>query len=98
MHITSLNLAEMPRVFFWDVDIESLDLKRDYFFIISRILSFTTVEFLCHNIEIIRTQFDIQIIQEVLENTTEIISDDICKLMSEMYSIPNYSKSTNIMV
>lgn len=98
MNITSLNLAEMPRVFFWDVDIESLDLKRDYFFIISRILSFTTVEFLCHNIDIIRTQFDMQIIQQVLENTSEIISEDIYKLMSETYDIPNYSHCVNIPV
>ncbi|KUF44489.1 DUF6922 domain-containing protein [Myroides marinus] len=98
MNITSLNLAEMPRVFFWDVDIESLDLKRDYFFIISRILSFTTVEFLCNNIDIIRTQFDMQIIQQVLENTSEIISEDIYKLMSETYDIPNYSHCVNIPV
>lgn len=98
MNITSLNLKEMPRVFFWDVNIESLDLKRDYFFIISRILSFTTVEFLYHNIDIIRTQFDMQIIQQVLENTDEIISEDIYKLMSDTYNIPNYSQCVNITV
>ncbi|MHC5352760.1 DUF6922 domain-containing protein [Myroides sp. LJL115] len=92
MNIVSLNLNEIPKVFFWDVDIDFLDLKRDYFFIISRILSFTTAEVLSNNIEIIKTQFDMQIIQEVLKNTHELISNEIYKLMAELYDIPNYSK------
>lgn len=98
MNIISLNLNEMPKVFFWDVDIESLDLGRDYFFVISRILSFSTVEFLCNNIDIIRTQFDMEVIQEVLENTDELISEDIYKLISEAYGIPNYSRFLSITV
>ena len=93
MNIASLNLNELPRVFFWDVDIDSIDLERDYFFVISRILSFTTSEVLSNNIEIIKTLFDMQIIQEVLKNTNELISNDIYRLMSELYDMPNYSKT-----
>ncbi|MGL4583291.1 MAG: DUF6922 domain-containing protein, partial [Flavobacterium sp.] len=83
MNIISLNLNEMPKVFFWDVDIRTLDLTRNYFFIISRILSFSTIDVLCSNIDIIKTQFEMSVIQEVLENTDELISEDIYMLMSE---------------
>lgn len=92
MDIVSLDLNEIPRVFFWDVDIESLNLERDYFFIISRVLSFTTEESLRNNMNVLTTQFEVSVILDVLKHTDEIISDVVCRLISEYYNVPNYSK------
>lgn len=92
MKIVSLDLQSIPRVIFWDMDIDKLSLIRDYKIIISRILMFTNEEHFNNNITLLERKFSIKKIISSVTESTDRISDAIFNLLSEKYNISIKSK------
>lgn len=92
MKIVSLDLKSIPRVIFWDMDINKLSLIRDYKIIISRILMFTNEEHFNNNITQLERKFSIKKIISSVTESTDRISDVVFNLLSKKYSISIKSK------
>jgi len=92
MKIVSLDLKSIPRVIFWDMDINQLSLIRDYKIIISRILMFTNEEHFNNNITLLERKFSIKKIISSVTESTDRISDVVFNLLSKKYSISIKSK------
>lgn len=92
MKISSLDLNNLPSVFFWDIDINLISVEEDYGVIISRVLMFTNEEYFENNISILENSYGKAKIINVIKNTKERISDDICTLAAIKYNTVINSK------
>lgn len=92
MKISSLDLNNLPSVFFWDIDINMISIENDYGVIISRVLMFTNEEFFENNISVLEDSYGKTKVINVIKNTKERISDDICTLASIKYNTVINSK------
>ncbi len=85
------NIAELfPKHLFWDVDSSKLHIQRDCAFIIPRALYMTNRESFSTNIAKLEQLYTPQQIVEQLKNTKEKISNDVCRMVAEHYSIPRF--------
>lgn len=84
----NINIATIfPKHLFWDMDYNKLNLKTDFDIIIPRALYATTKETFDQDIEKLEQFYTKELIIEQLRNTKELISNQVCKLVSERYNI-----------
>jgi hypothetical protein len=79
-----------PQHLFWDVDTRKLDVERDSELIISRALYMTNEKSFPEDIAKLEQLYSSRKIIEKLQNTKEKISNIICKMVAERYSIPPF--------
>ena len=86
---THRNIAEIfPNYLFWDVDSSKLDVQRDRALIIPRALYMTTQDSFPTDIAKLEQLYSSKQIVEQLKSTKEKISNDVCRMVAERYSIP----------
>ena len=77
-----------PKHLFWDVDTKNLDVYMDRELIIPRALYMTTRNSFIQDITKLEELYTTTQIVEQLKKTKEKISNDVCKMVAERYSIP----------
>jgi len=75
----------LPKYLFWEYDISKLTFRENYDIIIPRALYMTDEKSFDKDILIIEKIYPKEIIAEVLQRTTENISDTVCRLVSKRY-------------
>ena len=95
--ICSMNAAiSIPSIFpkylFWDMDYESLDFQQDQDIIIPRALYFTNKKTFDSDIQKLESIYTVSQIIIQLKNTKELISNEVCELVSLRYSIPTFQR------
>lgn len=85
------NIAEIfPKYLFWDVDSSKLDVQRDRALIIPRALYMTTRDSFSTNIAKLEQLYSPQQIVDQLKTTKEKISNEVCSMVADHYSIPRF--------
>lgn len=74
-----------PKYVFWDMDSSKLSLKRDKDIIIPRALYATTKDSFLKDIKLLEKYYSKKEIVEILKNTKENISNQVCELVSNRY-------------
>jgi len=77
---------------FWDIDVEKINIQKEYELIISRVLMFTDSNHFLKNIESLKELFSFNLIRNTVLNTKERISDEIISLFSKTYALNIKSK------
>jgi len=85
-------LAIFPEYLFWDVNVNSLDIKRDQDFIIPRALYMTNKDSFDTDIKRLESIYSSNQIVEHLKNTKEKISNEVCELVAKRYSVPVFHR------
>jgi len=89
-------LATIPSVFpkhlFWDQDYSQLDAERDRDIIIPRALFFTDNRSFSDDIAKLEKFYRPQQIVQELRNTKELISNEVCAMVAERYSVPLFRR------
>lgn len=83
-------LTLFPKHLFWDVDTKNLDVYMDRALIIPRALYMTTKNSFIQDISRLEELYTATLIVEELKKTKEKISNDVCKMVAERYSIPSF--------
>lgn len=84
--------ALFPEYLFWDVNIDSLDPKKDKDFIIPRALYMTNKHSFEKDIEKLESIYPSTQIVKYLKNTKEKISNEVCELVAKRYSVPIFHR------
>ena len=79
-----------PKYLFWDVDTKKLDVQRDSELIIPRALYMTNKKSFPEDISKLEQLYTSVQIVEQLKKTKEKISNDVCKMIADRYSIPPF--------
>ncbi|MBJ7880967.1 DUF6922 domain-containing protein [Gelidibacter salicanalis] len=74
-----------PKYVFWDMDSSKLSLKRDKVIIIPRALYATTKDSFLKDIKLLEEYYSKNEIVEILKDTKENISNEVCELVSNRY-------------
>jgi hypothetical protein len=75
-----------PKHIFWDMDSSKLSVKRDKDIIIPRALYATNKDSFTKDIVLLEEFYSTKDIVQILKNTKENISNQVCKLVSERYN------------
>jgi hypothetical protein len=87
----TINIADLfPKYLFWDVDSSKLHVQRDRALIIPRALYMTNRNSFPANIAKLEQLYSPQQIVDQLKSTKEKISNDVCKMVADHYSIPRF--------
>ena len=88
-----MNIAELfPKYLFWDVDSNKLDVQRDSALIIPRALYMTSKDSFSTDIAKLEQLYSSKQIVKQLKSTKEKISNEVCRMVAERYSIPRFSR------
>lgn len=82
----------LPKHLAWDMDTDTLDLKRDRDIIIPRALVATTPATFLHDISNLEQVYTKNQIVKELKSTKERISNKVCVLVSERYHVPVFAR------
>jgi hypothetical protein len=82
----------LPKYLFWDMNIDTLDLKKDKDIIIPRALFVTTPDTFSSDIKELEKIYSRTEIVEELKYTKERISNKVCSMVSERYHIPAFAR------
>lgn len=85
-------LEKIPSYVFWDLDVTKLNIQKDSYVVISRILMFSDLSNYSDNILFLESLYTEEIIKKVIIDSTERIPDEICSLTSKRYNLPIKSK------
>lgn len=85
-------LEKIPNYVFWDLDVTKLNIQKDSYVVISRILMFSDLSNYSDNILFLESLYTEEIIKKVIIDSTERIPDEICSLTSKRYNLPIKSK------
>ncbi len=77
----------LPKYLFWDMDFNKLDINKDQDIIIPRSLLNTSKDSFLTDIQKIEQFYSAAQIIQVLQTTKERISNEVCLLVAERYSI-----------
>lgn len=81
-----------PKYLFWDMDYSKLHLKKDKDIIIPRAMYATTSETFDEDIQRLENLYTSSEIVTFLKNTKELISNEVCALVSKRYNIPVFAR------
>jgi len=81
-----------PKYLFWDMDQSRLNAERDKDIIIPRALYFTNRQSFNEDISRLEALYDPQQIVQQLQTTKELISNEVCVLVSERYHVAPFSR------
>lgn len=85
------NIApQFPKHLFWDMDNNKLSQKRDKNIIIPRMLMATNEETFNKDISFVESIYSIEDIYNVLRNTKERISNQVCRMVVKRYNKPTF--------
>lgn len=88
-----VNILEIaPKVAFWDVDIDSLDIDKDRAFIIPRTLSVTQIEVFTEAISKLESVYSPSDILNELHKTLEPVSNEMCDLVAKRYDTSSFKR------
>jgi len=90
MKITSNIANTLPKQVFWDMDSNKLSTKKDKEIIIPRAVLTTTKETFIKDITLLENTYSANDIYNTLKNTKERISNNVCKMVSERYNMPEF--------
>ena len=79
-----------PKHLFWDMDYNKLNLKTDLDIIIPRAMYATTKNTFDQDIEKLEQFYTKEQIIEHLKNTKELISNQVCVLVSKRYNVEQF--------
>ena len=79
-----------PKYLFWDMDYSKLNLKTDLDSIIPRAMYATTKDTFDQDIEKLEQFYTKEQIIEHLKNTKELISNQVCVLVSKRYNVEQF--------
>lgn len=79
-----------PKYLFWDMDYSKLNPHRDKDIIIPRAMYATTVDSFEEDIQRLENIYSKKDILNYLKNTKEMISNEVCLLVSKRYSSPSF--------
>lgn len=82
----------LPKHLIWDMDIDTLDLKKDKDIIIPRALLATTPATFLHDITSLEQVYTKSQIVKELKSTKERISNKVCFLVSQRYHVPVFAR------
>ena len=84
----SVNIAsQFPKHLFWDMDYNKLSYKRDKHIIIPRALLDTTKDTFANDILKLESLYPKKEIVEILKNTKELISNEVCLFVATRYKV-----------
>jgi hypothetical protein len=88
---TISNIANvLPKHVFWDMDSNKLSSKKDKDIIIPRAVLATTKETFIKDITLLEDTYTAIEIYNTLKNTKERISNNVCRMVSERYNMPEF--------
>ncbi len=86
-----VNIASIfPKHLFWDMDINSLDIHDDEDIIIPRALYMTNKATFEDDIKRLEKFYTATTISTQLQHTKEFISNEVCAMVAQRYSIPEF--------
>lgn len=86
---TKVNIPNVAqKKVFWDTDINKLSAKEDMEIIIPRMLLATNEETFKKDISSVEEVYTSDEIYSVLKNTKELISNQVCRMVTERYNKP----------
>ena len=86
-----VNIATIfPKHLFWDMDYDKLNLEKDKAIIIPRAMYATTKDTFDQDIEKLEQFYTKEQIIEHLKNTKELISNQVCVLVSKRYNVEQF--------
>ena len=87
----NINIATIfPKHLFWDMDYSKLNLKTDLDIIIPRAMYATTKDTFDQDIEKLEQFYTKEQIIEHLKSTKELISNQVCVLVSKRYNVEQF--------
>jgi hypothetical protein len=87
----TINIAsQFPKHLFWDMDYSKLSIKKDKETIIPRALFATTQETFTTDILKLEELYTPKVILNVLKNTKERISNNVCALVAKRYNVATF--------
>ena len=85
-------LTFLPNHLFWDIDVNKLSIKGDKNTIIPRMLFSTTKDSFETEITILEKMYSTDEIIESLTHTKERISNEVCRLVADRYTIKPFKR------
>jgi len=85
-------LTFLPNHLFWDIDVNKLSIKSDKNTIIPRMLFSTTKDSFETEITILEKMYSKDEIIESLIHTKERISNEVCRLVADRYTIKPFKR------
>ncbi len=82
--------AIFPKYLFWDMDYSKLNPQRDKDIIIPRAMYATTADSFEEDIQRLENIYSKKDILNYLKNTKEMISNEVCLLVSKRYRSPSF--------
>ena len=79
-----------PKHLFWDMDLNSLDIQADEDIIIPRALYMTNKRTFEEDIKRLEKFYSATTISTQLQHTKEFISNEVCAMVAQRYSIPAF--------
>lgn len=90
MNLDSNIVTIFPKHLFWDMDYSKLNLKTDLDIIIPRAMYATTKDTFDQDIEKLEQFYTKEQIIEHLKSTKELISNQVCVLVSKRYNVEQF--------
>lgn len=90
MNLDNNIVTIFPKHLFWDMDYSKLNLKKDLDSIIPRAMYATTKDTFDQDIEKLEQFYTKEQIIEHLKNTKELISNQVCVLVSKRYNVEQF--------
>lgn len=90
MNLDSNIVTIFPKHLFWDMDYSKLNLKTDLDSIIPRAMYATTKDTFDQDIEKLEQFYTKEQIIEHLKSTKELISNQVCVLVSKRYNVEQF--------
>ncbi|WP_166920203.1 DUF6922 domain-containing protein [Flavobacterium poyangense] len=88
-----VNIADIfPKYLFWDMDYNKLDIIKDKAVIIPRALYATTPDTFESDIVLLESLYSSSDIIKYLKQTTENISNNVCKSVAKRYNVEAFSR------
>ncbi len=84
--------AIFPKYLFWDMDYHKLHSEKDKDIIIPRAMYATTADSFEDDIQKLERIYSEKDILNYLKNTKEIISNEVCALVSKRYNTTSFSR------
>ena len=92
-----VNIATIfPKYLFWDMDYHKLNAQRDKDIIIPRAMYATTSDSFEEDILRLESLYSKEDILNYLKNTKELISNEVCALVSKRYNATSFARFKRI--
>lgn len=92
MDVNATISSIFPKYLFWDMDYSRLNADRDKDIVIPRALYFTDRSSFNDDIARLETLYTPQEIVSQIQNTNELISNEVCSMVAERYHVPPFRR------